>query len=957
VRLATTSENHVVPSDVGDLHDWERSHVGDRLGAFMAVLPAAPPGRVVVALDAQLADVVRAVYENAVVLRVTESHRSAGSVASTWLPSGHTVLWDGRHSPIAPGSAALLLADARTASPETLRPALAVDGTLAVFRRRGDYVIYPSAERPEQVWHRGWPLPARAGLWAQLRRSAGLRARRRQGSAGLSVIGPPRPTIADEVLTDLEVQTDARSQLVGIETAGHTILRVRQPGREVAVRISLTDADRQVTVGQQVAADVPGVRPFVLEELARGRTLGRPWVATSWLPSGRRSPREVWRAPARRWHTLGRLAHELETAATASTTHGWARAWCEAAALLPAELCDRFVGVLTPLDDGVPTGWCHGDPWPANVILDRQASKVIDWDNAVPDAPVGIDRVLIAMFKEVSAGRSTAADAAARIMSGSLPVDGSIAGRPVARWDTAHRRALGLAAFVLYLRNRSLFDMGAEHLGNELDVITAAVDGDDQPAPDAGRAARGAGWLALGAIVVKASQTLVLLVLAGLLAPSALGIIAIATLITNAAQVLSDLGTGLALIYWKGDVRRAARSAVTVSVGLNALVAVAVWIAAPWLAQLLRAPHDSAWVIRGLVSVLPCYGAAAVPLELLRRELAFVRRVVPDIAAAIVGAAVAVALATQGHGIAGLVVGQITQGVLTLLLAWAVGGVILPGWHRADVRGLIRYGGHMTTADLLQLALLNVDYVVVGRVLGETRLGQYSLAFRLAYLPYLNVAFVIAGAAFPYLCRLPSTGLGRALERIVALAMAALVPLCLGIALFADQLELLGHKWQPAVAPVRWLALYAGLLSLAQFMQTALNAAGRPRITMQLKLFHFLVLVPVLLVFVRWGVTAVAVSQCVVAAVETAAALAMARRHLPDLRLQRLAVDAKATAAGAACMAVLVIALHGIFPSTQISAGGLLLVGTLGVIAYVGPVWLLGRATILSTARLIGRPA
>ena len=123
--------------------------------------------------------------------------------------------------------------------------------------------------------------------------------------------------------------------------------------------------------------------------------------------------------------------------------------------------------------------------------------------------------------------------------------------------------------------------------------------------------------------------------------------------------------------------------------------------------------------------------------------------------------------------------------------------------------------------------------------------------------------------------------------------MAALIPLCLGIALFADQLELLGHKWQPAVAPVRWLALYAALLSLAQFMQTALNSVGRPRLTMQLKLFHFLVLVPVLILFVRWGVTAVAIGQCVVAAAETVAALAIVRRYLPDFRLQRLAVDAR----------------------------------------------------------------
>jgi hypothetical protein len=126
---------------------------------------------------------------------------------------------------------------------------------------------------------------------------------------------------------------------------------------------------------------------------------------------------------------------------------------------------------------------------------------------------------------------------------------------------------------------------------------------------------------------------------------------------------------------------------------------------------------------------------------------------------------------------------------------------------------------------------------------------------------------------------------------------------------------------------------------------------------MQLKLLHLALLVPVLLLFVRWGVTAVAIGQCLVVAVETLAAVAVARRCLPDLSLHRLVVDARASGAGAVCMAVVVLALHWTFPGTVVSAEGLLTVGTLGLIAYLTPVWLLGRATILRAARLVLRPA
>jgi O-antigen/teichoic acid export membrane protein len=318
---------------------------------------------------------------------------------------------------------------------------------------------------------------------------------------------------------------------------------------------------------------------------------------------------------------------------------------------------------------------------------------------------------------------------------------------------------------------------------------------------------------------------------------------------------------------------------------------------------------------------------------------------------------VAVGLAIKGQGVASLVVGQIVQGVLVLLLAWVVGDVIRPGWRRDDVRGLVGYGAHLTGANLLQLVVFNVDYVIVARVLGSTSLGQYSLAFRLAFLPYVNVAFVIAGAAFPYLCRLPERSLGPAVARVVASAMTVLVPLCLGIALFADQLQLLGTKWQPAVSAARWLALYAVLLSVAQFAQTALNAIGRPRNTMQLQLLHLVTLVGVLAVLAPYGVTAVAVGQVIAVTAESAAAIAVVRKHILGLELRRITEALMPTVAGAMCMAAVVLAAHAAFPETVVSVPGLIVVGLLGLAAYLVPIGLFDRERLTRTFAMIARPS
>ena len=942
-----------------ELAAWERSKIGDRVGSFGVLLPAEPAGPVVLAVETGIADVLRHRYADAVVL----SRLADGSAGLGRPPA--TVVWDGSRNPVAPGTAALIVVDSRLGSVASLRPALASGGTLAVLGSHGEYVIYPSSQRPEQVWHKEWPLPHRSGFRAQLRRSAGLHASRRRGAPRLLLQGAARPSIADLVLADVAASTGMGGRLVGIETAGHTILRVRQPDGDIAIRLTMSNTERQPTVGGHVAADVPSVRPFIQTELARGTTLGCPWVATRWLPQGRRRLVDLLRGERRRWAVVEALAGALPTVCTGCSEPGWARSWCDEAVLAPPATRERLAQAMAPLDDGVPLGWCHGDPWPPNVVLDRNARAVIDWENATPDAPLGLDWLLIAVLREVHAGRGSVAAVCKRMIDGELTVDRPVGGRPFGEWDVAHRTALVVATFMLYLRNRSLYDLGAENLRNELSLITAALgasshDDSSGPAPttpNAGRVVRGAGWLGLSAAVVKAAQTAVLLVLASLLAPSALGLIAIGTMITNVSQVLSDLGTNTALIYWRGDARRAARSAVTMSLTMNVLIAGVVWLVAPWLASALHAEPDGTWVIRGLVSVLPCYGVAATSLELLRRDLAFVRRVVPDIAAAVTGATVAVILAVQGHGVASLVAGQIVQGILTLVLAWIVGGVIRPGWRVLDVRRLLGYGTHLTGANLLQLMVFNVDYVIVARVLGPTSLGQYSLAFRLAFLPYLNVAFVIAGAAFPYLCRLGDGAVGPAVARVVAAAMRVLMPLCLGIALFADQVQLLGAKWQPAVAAVRWLALYAALLSVAQFAQTALNSVGRPRNTFQLQLLHLVILVAVLVVLAQHGVTAVAIGQVLAASAESVVALTIARKHLAGLRVGRLAAALAPAGIAAACMAVVVLGLHTAFPGTLVSIKGLLIVGTLGVAAYLVALGLLDRKNFFRAVAMIARPS
>ena len=55
---------------------------------------------------------------------------------------------------------------------------------------------------------------------------------------------------------------------------------------------------------------------------------------------------------------------------------------------------------LRPLEEAqIPTSWCHGDLWPGNVVLARGPAVLIDWEQARPKAPRGVDSVFLETYR------------------------------------------------------------------------------------------------------------------------------------------------------------------------------------------------------------------------------------------------------------------------------------------------------------------------------------------------------------------------------------------------------------------------------------------------------------------------------------------------------------------------------------------------------------------------------
>lgn len=320
--------------------------------------------------------------------------------------------------------------------------------------------------------------------------------------------------------------------------------------------------------------------------------------------------------------------------------------------------------------------------------------------------------------------------------------------------------------------------------------------------------------------------------------------------------------------------------------------AVVAWLAAPLLAGFFHAPLVTP-MLRVLAPALVITALGATHDTLLRRTLSFQRKLIPDLGTASAKAAASIALAFAHWGAWALIGGQWCGVVAGTLLLWRVVGW-RPRWRwRRDLaRTLLAYGKHIYALEVSGIVLVNLDYLVVARILGKSALGFYFLAFRLPEALLISVLNIITSVVFPAFSRLQGD-LPRLREAVVETERYAVLfalPVAAGLGLLARPLvlALYGRHWLPAVPIVQVLAIYAGLRCLSHHFGDAYKALGQPQILSALTLLWWVLLPPALIFGARWdGTVGVAWGQVATRAIMTTVHFFLIV-HVAEIRPARL---------------------------------------------------------------------
>jgi O-antigen/teichoic acid export membrane protein len=356
-------------------------------------------------------------------------------------------------------------------------------------------------------------------------------------------------------------------------------------------------------------------------------------------------------------------------------------------------------------------------------------------------------------------------------------------------------------------------------------------------------AVSGVKWMSVAMITATAAQLLQFAILAHLLSPAEFGLLTLVLVVVSFGQSFVDVGLSNVIIARHLRDPNVLSSLYWANIAAGVAIALIVVVTAPAISAFFDEPD-----LKELLYWSSLVFVATAPGQqfqiLLRRDLEFNAVALTDMIALVAGACVAIATATLGAGAVAFVWGVIATSIVRSLLLI---GICRSRWRPelrlrfSEVRPHLGFGAFQLGERSINNLAANIDYIVIGRILGTAPLGAYMLAYQLVIQPIRKINPVLNMVAFPVFARRHSEDpvLARGFWELSKLLAFVSLPLLAGLAVLAPELVpiVFGGGWEQTVTLLVPLSIVGALKSLLNPSGSVYLAKNRPDIGFKLNVF------------------------------------------------------------------------------------------------------------------------
>jgi lipopolysaccharide exporter len=381
----------------------------------------------------------------------------------------------------------------------------------------------------------------------------------------------------------------------------------------------------------------------------------------------------------------------------------------------------------------------------------------------------------------------------------------------------------------------------------------------------------GAMWQAANVGVLRVANFAVGLIVARIVIPYDFGVFTVAMTICNIIGSIASIGFISAIVREPERTKQIAPTVLTMTIATCAVLTAGMYFAAPELAGSLgsSAATDAVRVLSLYIFVS---GFGALPVALLSRDFMQRQRFVVDGSYAASSTAVMFVLIAMGHPVMGLALSRVVGQVLSVIIAnFLAPEKYRPGFDRHEAKQLLVFGLPLTGSRLLGLSIANIDFIIVGHLLGAQQLGYYNLAFNICSWPLTIFSAILDDITLPTLSRVRDSPkeLAKHLEAGLSGLSGATFITCGLLAGLALPLidAVYGHRWQPAWAPLVLLSVFGAIQTILGMFWDLNVALGLTRRLLGIQIIWIAALAPAMYFAVdRWHTPGAGLAHTVVVA-------------------------------------------------------------------------------------------
>jgi len=357
-------------------------------------------------------------------------------------------------------------------------------------------------------------------------------------------------------------------------------------------------------------------------------------------------------------------------------------------------------------------------------------------------------------------------------------------------------------------------------------------------------AARGVSWVGAFRALTRGISFVRTIILARILTPSQFGVFGIATLLISFLEIMTETGINVFLIQKKADTKDYLNTAWAISILRGVLITTILLMLAIPISNFFGSPGSrQAIYLISLVSLIR--GFINPSIVKFQKELRFRAEFWFKFIVFVFDSGVAVLISLSTRSELGIVWGLIAGAILELVLSY----VFVKPWpklvlEKQKASEIFTKGKWLTGIGIFQFLFRQGDDAVVGKILGESSLGFYQVAYKISSLPISEVTDVVARVNLPIYVNIVNDKKRLKNAFLKTTTVVSLVASALGLFLFLFGeyivVFLLGKEWVAVIPLIKILSVFGVIQAITNSTHTLLLALEKQKYVTAITLVNIL---------------------------------------------------------------------------------------------------------------------